>query len=146
MNLLGLDIGERRIGVAVSRGSNIIASPLQTLVYDDQEEVLSRIADIVSDQRIETVVYGVPVDHQGQGAQEAKVLAFVEKLRQRCSAEFAGVDESFTTRLASKTMSEMRVKRAKRKELVDQLAAALILQNYIDSRTAGRTNKNIGGQ
>jgi putative Holliday junction resolvase len=141
MNLLGLDIGERRIGVAVSRGSNIIASPLETLVYDDQEKVLARIAAIAAKEKAGTVVFGIPVDHAGQGAQEAKVRAFVDRLKALCPAEFVGVDESFTTRTAEKAMSEMRVKRKRRKELVDRLAAVLILQNYIDSRDAGGRKK-----
>ena len=141
MNLMGLDIGTRRIGVALSRGSNIIASPLTTLVYDDEEKVMAEIASIAGKEKIEIVVYGLPVDHAGTGAQEAKVAAFVERLKPRVPAEFVGVDESFTTRTAEKAMSEMGVRRTRKKELVDRLAAVLILQSYIDSRADGRNKK-----
>jgi len=143
MNLLGLDIGGRRIGVAVSRGSNIIATALATIEYDDEADALARLAAIIKAEKIGIVVFGVPVDQTG--VQEEKVRAFVAKLKPLCGAEFAAVDESFTTRKASAAMAEMKVKRKKKKRLVDRLAAALILQDYIDSRRNGST-KNIGGQ
>jgi len=145
VNLIGLDIGGRRIGVAVSRGENIIASPLRTLEYDDEDKVVAELARLIAAEKTDTVVFGVPLGHaaaSGAGpTQEDRIRAFVERLRPACSAEFVAVDESFTTRTAEKAMSEMKVKRAKRKQLGDRLAAVLILQYYIDSRKSGSTKK-----
>lgn len=130
---LGLDVGDRRIGVAFSRGW--MAVPRPTLEAADEEAALRKVSDLISSERVEVVVYGVPYDAAGRsGPQAEKVLAFVRRLEARHpGVRFEARDEGLTSWEAERRLAG-RVGRKERRRAVDRVAAALILQGYLDSK------------
>ena len=134
--ILGIDYGTRRIGISLSDPLQIIAQPFDTLPND--ELAIRRICDIVETEAVEVVVVGMPLNLKGEKAQKAQeVERFIELLRPATSAEIISWDERFTTTIAHQTMLEMGTKREERrtnKGRIDAMAAAILLQSYIDSR------------
>lgn len=132
MRNLGLDIGDKRIGVAVSDPSGILASPLTIISYQDETEAIEAILDIIARQKISLIIVGLPRALDGHlGEQAEKVQAFVSKLASRTSVPIKFRDERLTTVLARRLM-RTDSRRGKKKTGDDAIAAALILQNYLD--------------
>jgi putative Holliday junction resolvase len=135
MRYMGLDVGDKRIGVALSDETATLASGLPTLQRIGPKKDVRAVADIVRQKEVGEVVVGLPRRLDGQlGPQAEKVLAFVESLRTALRVPIVTWDERFTTVAAGAALREGGVRREKRKELVDQVAAVLILQNYLDYR------------
>ena len=132
MRLIGLDVGESRIGVALSDPLGATAQPLQTISRD--EESPERIARLVVEEGAATVVVGLPLLMDGtEGEQARLVRRFVEDLRKAIAVPVELIDERLTTREAEAVLSKGRVKRARKREASDMLAASLILRAYMDS-------------
>ena len=131
--ILGLDIGEVRIGVALSDPMRIIASPhslIETRSPQKDAEAIDAVAREVEAVRI---VAGIPLNLEGKpGPQATKVLEFLEKLRAVVDIEVVTQDERFSTAASERTLREARVKRKKRKKIIDKVAASHILQTYLD--------------
>jgi putative Holliday junction resolvase len=135
MRLLGLDVGDRTIGVALSDETATLASGLHTVRRADLKRDLRELAELVRDREVETVVVGLPRSLNGsEGPQARKVMAFVEALRIAVKVPVVTWDERFTTVAAENALIEGGVSRERRKGLVDKVAAVLILQNYLDYR------------
>ncbi len=133
MRNLGLDIGEKRIGVAISDSEEILASPLETITYRDEEQAINAINGLVKKYNIERIVVGLPYSLNGEiGFQAIKVQEFIEKLRESISVDVHFQDERLTTVTASNMLIEAGVKKSKRKEKIDAAAATIILQAYLD--------------
>jgi putative Holliday junction resolvase len=131
MALLGLDIGDKRIGIALSEGR--LAVPSDVLERTTEEDDLERIADLVRKFDAERIVIGLPRSMDGSiGKQAESVLAFSKALANHISIPIEMCDERLTTVTANQLMRESGTKRKKRKENIDALAAAVILQAYID--------------
>jgi len=141
MVILGLDYGEKRIGMAVSDELGIAAHPLPTLMRDGDE--LERIAQLAAQRGAGCIVVGMPVRMDGtEGAQARKVRGFVHALRKRLvGLEVETMDERLTTAQAHKALSEMGARSRTRRESVDRMAAQIILQRYLDRRTAQRRSR-----
>lgn len=137
MRLMALDVGEKTVGIAVSDELGIVASPRETLRRDGSE--LDRLAALVAREEIGEVVVGLPISLNGSlGPAAQQVLAFVELLRGRLTISVATWDERFTTAEAHKTLIAADTRRAKRRQVVDQVAASLILQGYLRRRSLER--------
>ena len=139
VRILGVDLGEVRIGLALSDVLGISAHPLESLsCVGPHKDVLS-LARIVQEHGVKQVVVGFPLLMSGEeGQAAASSRRFAERLRKR--APGVGVelwDERLTTVQAERTMIAANVSRRRRKQVVDGLAAVLILQNFLDSRTTG---------
>ena len=135
MRLLGLDVGDRTIGVALSDETATLASGLHTIRRADLKRDLRELAELARDRGVETVVVGLPRSLNGsEGPQARKVMAFVEALRIAVKVPVVTWDERFTTVAAENALIEGGVSRERRKGLVDKVAAVLILQNYLDYR------------
>ena len=134
MRVLGLDIGDRYIGVALSDPLRLVAQGLPTVKRSDDSKDIAVLMDIISTREVELIVAGFPKNMDGSlGTQSEKVMAFADKL-----SEIAGIpvkywDERLTTVAANKLMLEWDYSRKKRKDKVDQMAAILILQGYLDN-------------
>jgi putative Holliday junction resolvase len=136
MRVLGLDLGARRIGVALSDEGGSLASGLPTLDSIGSRRDLNAVAALVRTHAAGAVVVGLPLLLDGSsGPQAAKVMAFVEGLRRRVRVPVVTWDERLTTVAAHDAMIEAGVRRERRRGLVDQIAAVLILQGYLDSRS-----------
>ena len=136
MRMVGLDIGDVRIGIAVCDEREIIASGVETYRRTgDLDQDCAYIADRVRELSVERVVLGLPINMNGtQGPACEKVRAFGEALSIRCPVEQDYFDERLTSAQANRVLISADVSRKKRKNVVDMLAAQLILQAYIDAR------------
>jgi len=130
---LGLDVGERWIGVALSDPLGILASPLTRLERTDDEAAVKAIADLVRKYEARAVVAGLPYSLDGQvGQQAVRVQDFLRKLAQSLSVPIQTSDERLSTVTAMQGMIEAGASRESRKGKIDEAAAALILQWYLD--------------
>jgi putative Holliday junction resolvase len=141
MRILGLDFGSKVIGVAISDELTITAQPLTSIRRISLEKDLSSILEIVAGYQVEEVVVGLPINMNGtKGESARKAEAFIEKLQGRLSSKIIPWDERMTTMAAERVLLEGDVSRRKRRKVIDRVAAALILQGYLDSRS--RKNEN----
>jgi putative Holliday junction resolvase len=130
---LGLDVGERWIGVALSDPLGILASPLTRIERTDDEAAVKAIADLVRKHEAKAVVAGLPYSLDGSvGQQAVRVQGFLRKLAQSLSVPIETSDERLSTVAATQGMIEAGVSRESRKGKIDAAAAALILQWYLD--------------
>lgn len=137
--VLALDVGDVRTGVALSDPMRIIASPHATIAMGAPKANVEAIKRIVAETEAVVVVAGLPLDREGKhGPQALKVLDFVELLRAALDIPVETVDERFTTAGAQRALIAADVSRKKRKQVVDKVAAAQILQTYLDRIAAQR--------
>jgi len=130
---LGLDVGERWIGVAVSDPLGILASPLTRVERTDDEAAVKAIADLVQKHEAKAVVAGLPYSLDGKvGQQAVRVQDFLRKLSESLRVPIQTWDERLSTVAVQRGMIESGMRKGRRKEKVDAAAAALILQGYLD--------------
>jgi len=134
MRILGIDHGTRRIGIAVSDELKTIAQPLEFIPADPFEAFLARLREIIADKSVELIVIGMPRNMDGSyGPAAEKVKAFVAALKEQISVPIRTWDERLTTVQANRFLIAAEVRRRDRKQKVDQTAAAILLQSYLDS-------------
>jgi putative Holliday junction resolvase len=142
VRVLALDIGRKRIGLAISDPSGLLARPLMTIPggADALTRVTSAIAAVAAeDDGVAEVVVGLPRHLNGDpSAETAVVLAFIEQLRQRLEIPVATEDERLSSREAESRLALREKDWRKRKQQLDAAAAAVILQDYLDRRTSSR--------
>lgn len=137
MRILGLDVGERRIGVAICDPQERFAFPLTLLERRDEETALAAIAELVEREAAEAVVVGLPLSLDGShGPQARRVAAFTQALAQRLPLPVTPWDERLTTVEAERRLREAGHSRRGLKDRRDAVAAALMLQSYLDRRRA----------
>ena len=133
MTALGIDYGEKRIGVAVTDELEIIASPLATIANDSG--TVAELQRIVSERRIDTVVVGLPLNMNGTLGPSGKAAqAFARVLQARLNIAVETIDERLTTVQAERAMLAHDLSRAKRARRRDEMAAQMLLQSYIDRK------------
>jgi len=132
---LGLDVGDRWIGVALSDPLGILASPLTRIERTDDEAAVKAIAELVGKHEARAVVAGLPYSLNGNvGQQAVRVQDFLRKLAQSLGVPVLTSDERLSTVMATQGMIEAGASRESRKGKIDAAAAALILQWYLDRR------------
>lgn len=135
MRTLGIDHGERRVGIALSDDEGMIAQPHDTWERKDVDALLDRLAAFVRDQDVGAVVVGLPLSLEGrEGASARRARRFAERLGERIGFEVVLWDERLTTAAAERSLSKAGVSARDQKSVVDKVAAALFLQSYLDSR------------
>lgn len=133
--ILALDVGSKRIGVAVADPSGTFALPVTVIERTNLRTDLRRILDLVREYNVGEMVVGDPVTLSGQrGAAAERIDRFVEQLQRVFHGRVHRVDERMTTAQATKSLIAADVSRAKRKDVVDKMAAALILESYLARR------------
>lgn len=138
MRILALDHGTVRIGVALSDELKMIASPLQFIPAEPFAEVLAQLKVLVREKEIELIIIGMPRNMDGSyGPAAEKVREFATALKDALAVPLKLWDERLTSTQANRIMSESGVKRDKRKEKVDGMAAAIFLQSYLDASGGG---------
>ena len=139
--ILGLDFGRARIGAAISDELQLLAHPFETIPANKQ--AVSRIAEIVREKKVDHVVAGVPRQMNGQiGSAATEALQFVEKLRAKLPCPVVTWDERLTTVAAHRALSDAGKKTRDTRSYVDQVAAQMILQSYLDWRVANVGSKS----
>jgi len=135
MRILGLDIGKRRTGVAISDELALVATGLRTIKASGRGELIKIIRGIIDEYDVGEVVMGLPLNLDGtEGAKAAEVRRFAEALERAAGLKVIFWDERFSTVAVTRVLVEADISRAKRKDVVDKVAAAYILQGYLDSR------------
>jgi len=128
MRILGLDIGDKRIGVAISDKLEIISTPL--VVFDNDENIEDKLKSLIDEYNVEKIVVGMPYTLKGEiGNQAKKVIEFVENKLRDLDIEIDYIDERFTTKIPLKSI-EKKVKSNK----IDRLSASIILKDYLNKR------------
>jgi len=136
---LGLDVGERRIGLALSDPLEITAQPFGVLERTVLEKDLDRLARMCVENNVSELVVGLPTDQHGNiGPKSQEVLEFADRLAERTGVPVNTWDERFTTVAAERALREGCVPGRKRKGIRDQMAAQMILQGYMDARRSAR--------
>ena len=133
--ILGIDYGEKRVGLAVSDPLNIIAQPLTTLIREDPGGWWQQLEAIIVEQEIVSIVVGYPLTMKGTSShQTERVDRFILDLGERMTIPIDRYDERLTSVAAQRALIRQGIKASRNKEAVDYTAAALILQDYLDSR------------
>lgn len=139
MAVIALDVGERRIGIAVADPSGSFALPLEVLERSALDADLGAIVEIAERYDADTIVVGDPVQLSGErGFAAQKIDRFCNALGRRFTGSIERVDERLTTAQATRSLIAADLSRAKRKRVVDKLAAALILDTYLARRRSQR--------
>ena len=135
--LLGLDLGTRTCGIAVSDPMGIIASGYENYRFreNDFDNALMHIKEICDKMNIEKIIIGLPKHMNGDLGEKCElVLAFKEKLEKLTNLEVITVDERWTTVIANRRLLDADLSRKKRKEVIDKMAAVEILQGYLNRK------------
>ena len=131
--ILAIDFGEKRIGLAVSDPLNLLATPLDTLTYDDDKHMINHIVGLVKSCNVSRIVVGDPIGlKQQKTIQTKKVDDFIARLKSVVSTQIIPWDERFTSSEAESILRQKGVKPSENKQLIDQMAARIILQEYLD--------------
>ena len=143
--LLGLDFGEKRVGVAVTDEMGAIAVPLTTLAFRGRQQLLGELIKIVEEYHVAKIIVGLPKTMKGElGSQANKITAHVDWLKPQLEKPWILWDERLTTQEVERVLLEADVSRAKRKGIRDRLAAQRILQSYLDyQKLRGQTTGGL---
>ena len=134
MRILALDHGTKRIGVAVSDELKMIAQPLEYILAEPSADFLARLREVIHDKEVDLILVGMPRNMDGSyGPAAQKVQEFVAVLKGALTVPIKLWDERLTSAQANRLLIQGNVRRDKRKEKVDKMAAAILLQSYLDS-------------
>lgn len=137
MRFLGLDVGEVRIGVAMSDETGLIASGVATIQRIGWKKDLQALCDIIQKHQVEKIVVGNPFNLDGSRGRQAELIdEFVERLKAETPLEIVLWDERFSSFSAEQALIESGMHRSKRKNVIDKVAAVIILQHFLDHRNA----------
>lgn len=133
MRILAIDHGTRRIGIAISDELKMIAQPLEYIPAEPFAGFLARLQELLREKEVELILVGLPRNMDGTlGPAAQKVQDFVAELRATVPVPIKTWDERLTSAQANRILIQGKVRRDKRKEKVDKMAAAILLQSYLD--------------
>ncbi len=136
MRVLGLDIGSKRIGLAISDELGLTAQALKTLETKGFANDIKTIVNMVNELGVTEIVVGMPYNMDGsEGPQAQKALIVIEELARLSGVPVFKWDERMSTMAAERMLLEADLSRAKRRKVIDKVAAAIILQGYLDSKS-----------
>jgi putative Holliday junction resolvase len=136
MKTLGLDLGTKTLGIAISDTTNTIASPLITINHNgNKEELLNKLKDIIETKSINEIVLGFPKNMNNTIGQRAlEVMEFKKLIEENLNLNVFLYDERLTTKEAETVLINADLSRKKRKKVIDKMAAVIILQNYLNRK------------
>jgi putative holliday junction resolvase len=135
--VLALDVGKRRIGLAISDGLGLTAQGLATLERTTIREDLTRLAELTAEREVELFLVGDPLHMSGDQSRQAQYIRdFATRLTERTGVPVKFWDERLTTVQAHRVLRESGISIEKRAKAIDRLAAVILLESYLDSRTA----------
>ncbi len=140
--ILGIDYGSQRIGLSLSDPLGLIARPIDAMRNDSK--LFNHLKQLADEEQLQLIVVGMPLNLKGQQAYMAEeVLRFIERLKNELGKEVVTIDERFTSAIARRTMIDMGMKkkdRRKRDGRIDSMAAAVMLQGFLDSKKQQRSS------
>jgi putative Holliday junction resolvase len=132
---MGIDHGEKRVGVALSDEDSLIAQPHDTLARRDPSTLLAAVAELARDNEVGEIVVGLPLGLDGrEGASARRARRFSERLGELTGLPIVLWDERMTTVAAQRALGEAGVRAREQKTMIDRVAAALMLQSYLDAK------------
>lgn len=138
MRVMSIDFGDSRTGIAISDQGGILASGVETIFEKNPKTVAKQAAQLATKLEAERIVVGMPKNMDGSvGFRGEKTLEFIERLKKYTDLEIATFDERLTTVSAEITLNEANIRGAKRKQVIDTVAAEIILQAYLESIKGG---------
>ena len=136
MRIMGLDVGDKKTGVALSDPLELTAQGKTVIKFDTVADQIDYIVALVEQYNVDQIVAGLPKNMNGSlGPRAEKVLALIEDLEEIVDIPVITWDERLSTIAAERTLIEADISRAKRKDVIDKMAAVVILQNYLDSKS-----------
>lgn len=136
MRVLAIDHGTKRMGIALSDPTGVIALPLEFIPAEPFAQFLVRLKQLIQEKEVEMILVGMPRNMDGSyGPAAAKVQEFVAVLKETIAIPIKIWDERLTSTQANRFLLEADVRRQDRKQKVDKAAAAILLQSFLDSRT-----------
>lgn len=139
MRIMGLDYGDKTVGVAISDEMGITAQPVETIVRERTNKLrktYQRLEELISEYEVESIVVGKPLNMNGtEGERVERTRAFSQELSRRTGLEIIEQDERLTTAEADRILDATGVALSARKEHIDKMAAAIILQTYLERRS-----------
>ncbi|WP_243343023.1 Holliday junction resolvase RuvX [Anaerococcus sp. AGMB09787] len=136
--IIGLDVGDKTIGVAVSDPMFLLAQPVETIKRTKVKNDINRLKELIKEYKAGLLVVGLPKNMNNTiGPQSMKVMSFVDIIKKEIDIEIVYEDERMTTIQSEAVLMDMKVRRENRKKYIDKIAAAFILQTYLDRRKNG---------
>ena len=132
---LGIDYGEKRVGLALSDRSNLIASPFKTINYINENDLVTQLRKIVIENDIENFVLGLPINMKGEDTAQTKIVRKFKKSLSSLDLPIIYEDERLSSVSAKKTLMLQNIKTGHNKHKIDKVAAAIILQQYLDKNS-----------
>lgn len=134
MRILAIDHGTKRVGIAISDEMKMIAQPLEFIPAEPFDRFLARLQELLCQKEVELILVGMPRNMDGSyGPAALKVQAFVAALKGALTVAIRTWDERLTSAQANRVLIQGNVRRDKRKQNVDKMAAAILLQSFLDS-------------
>lgn len=136
--IIGLDVGDKTIGVAASDPMFLLAQPVETIKRTKVKNDINRLKELIEEYEADLLVVGLPKNMNNTiGPQSMKVMSFVDLIKKEIDIEIVYEDERMTTIQSEAVLMDMKVRRENRKKYIDKIAAAFILQTYLDRRKNG---------
>ena len=135
MRYLGMDLGTKSLGLALSDKTGLIASFYKNINYEDEDKLIDEIESIIEKEHIEKIVLGLPKNMDNSlGWRANDTIAFKEKLEKKLNKEVILEDERLTTKIAENMLIDFDISRKKRKKVIDGVSAVIILQSYLNRK------------
>ena len=132
---LAIDFGEKRVGLALSDPTKIIAKPFKSITYTDHDDLLNQISLIIEEKNVEKIILGFPKSLKGENtAQTNKVMSFFNLIKNKSIIPIVLQDERFSSVSAKKSLILQNIKTGHNKGVIDETAAAIFLQLYLDRK------------
>ena len=135
MKYLGLDLGAKSLGLALSDRTGTIATFYKSIRYEDENKLIEELKEIITNENVEKLVLGFPKNMDNSvGFRGEETICFKEKLEKEINQEIILQDERLSTRLAENVLINADLSRKKRKKVIDGVSAVVILQSYLDKK------------
>ena len=131
---IGIDLGTKRVGLALSDALNIIASPFKTLTFIDNDDLVSKLSDIINDNNNKTIILGLPLNMSGVDTEQTKKVRTFKASLAKLNIPILYEDERLSSVSAKKSLVMQNVKTGHNKAEIDRTAAAIILQQFLDKK------------
>jgi putative Holliday junction resolvase len=133
--LLALDVGTKRIGLALTDELRLTAQPFMVIERKNDTQVIQKISQVIEEQKVEKIIVGLPYDSKGKMGKMAKeIMNFMEKLKTLIKLPIIAWEEAFTTNEAQDVLIKADLSRKRRKGVIDKVAAALILDSFLRAK------------
>ena len=131
---IGIDLGTKRVGLALSDNLNIIASPYKTLMFIDNKDLVKKLSIVISDNNVNTIILGLPLNMSGKDSEQTRKVRTFKELLSKLNLPIMYEDERLSSVSAKRSLILQNVKTGHNKAEIDRTAAAIILQQFLDKK------------